>query len=318
MKTLYVALAIALSIFVLMLCVFHLTYAHPPKEKSIADTPMEADIDPEEDLPKVDEEIPSVDTLKSLISKKNLFSPDRGKPPQKPPEPKSLGPKINKEKLELIGVFIFGESSGAIILDLNKGAPPPLPGRPAVPPPPGPPGAPAAPDAAGDAKNHQTAKVVPRDNKAKRYFKLNEEMENGYIVKKIAPDSVLLVRGGDTIELKLEKSDKDSRARMESNKTAATPPTILGMEPPKQPQQPQLPPGAQLPPGHAQPQPPQPPGQNQPAQPPQLQPPGTAQPTPAANLRGAAARAGVRKALEESKAQQGGQTTPQDQQPPPQ
>ena len=309
MKTLYIISALFLSVFVLALCVFHLTYAHPPKEKQIALTPTEPDIDPSEEFPQQNEENPVADALKGLITKKNLFSPDRGKPPPKPKEEVKTGPKVTPGQFELVGVFIYGENAGAIILDKNKAKAPasPIaaPPRPGVPPPPGAPAPPAPEGAAGDGKkaNLGVRPTVSRDNTTKHYYKLNDEMDNGFVLKKISQDSVLLIRGSENIELRLEKSDTTSKERIVKNQTVVTPPAVLGLEPPKPQPGPQPLPGQQPQPGQSvQPQrPPQPQPQTQPAaanQQPQLP-----------NVRGGL-RAGVRQALE-NRAGQDGQTPSQ-------
>ena len=306
MKTLYIIFALFLSVFVLALCVFHLTYAHPPREKQIALTPTEPDIDPSDEFPKQEEENPVADALKGLITKKNLFSPDRGKPPPKKVEDVKTGPRVTPGQFELVGVFIYGENAGAIILDKNKGKPPTPPAAPprlGVPPPPGAPHAPPE-GAAGDGKkaNLGVRPTVSRDNTSKHYYKLNEEMDNGFVLKKISQDSVLLIRGSENIELRLEKSDTSSKERITKNQTVITPPAILGVEPPKPPLPPKPLPGQQ----------------SQPARPPQPQPgaqqnsqttqPGAANQQPQLpNVRGGV-RSGIRQALENRATGQGGQS----------
>lgn len=127
--------------------------------------------------------------------KKNLFDPLRGKIPETPPLTTLEKPK--KENLELVGTFKFGDKVGAIIKDTSP------------------------------------VKKDPSEEKnVKKVFYLNDTMPNGCMLKKIEKNLVILEQNGQEFELKIDLSDKGSKARTSTVAKIKETPTLISTGPP--------------------------------------------------------------------------------------
>jgi hypothetical protein len=128
------------------------------------------------------EEIPDIASLWD----NNLFSPYRTG---------DGGPLLGAAKptgMELIGVCSFGDVAGAIMLDRQASVAASQPGR-----------------LRNKGVLSQGASAT-----APRFYKLGEQLENGFTLSEINSDSVVLSRGREQIVLKLEFEDDGSASRI--------------------------------------------------------------------------------------------------------
>lgn len=198
MRKKYIAITVFLGLMALLLAFMNFEFKASPPDKALRRTPKEAEIK----YPSVLEanrgaELPQL----SILWDKNLFSQgrrsgDKGDDSANP---------VKFNDLELVGICKFGESAGAIIV--NKGnashpLPPNLPG--------------ANPAMKGKVPGLNN---MVRPNKAdKRFYQLGQRMPNGFTLKEITTDSVVLARGSEEIVLKIQIGSKDGLKRMASFK----------------------------------------------------------------------------------------------------
>ena len=101
-----------------------------------------------------------------------------------------------------MGVCSFGEISGAIILDkqASAAATSPQPSR---------------------LRNKGIPSPGAASATAPRFYKLGEQLENGFTLSEINSDSIVLSRGREQIVLKLEFEDEGSTSRITASAEAA-------------------------------------------------------------------------------------------------
>jgi hypothetical protein len=136
----------------------------------------------------------------SAIWEDNVFSQYRAK------DGGEVFSGIKTTGLELMGVCIYGELSGAIIFDKT---------------------APAAVGAAGapmPAKPGQSKNLAGKQGNLPKFYKKGETLDNGFELSEINADSVVLSRGREQIILQLEYSDEGTINRTENNISPPKPP----------------------------------------------------------------------------------------------
>lgn len=210
---LYYGLAAAfLSILALFLGVWNIRYSPSPPEKALSRTPKGSETSYPE--AKASDRAASLPDIKAVWDR-NLFDPARGAA-EKMEEGVAAAKRAD---LELIGICKFGEVSGAIIV--NKSSSP----------------------AQGAAPGQQPGQPGASKGKGeKRYYNIGQRMSNGFVLKEVYGDHVILARGNEEMVLKLQFGDDSSNKRIAS--------VGIKPEPPKE-----EPPPATTPDGQAQPEP---------------------------------------------------------------
>jgi hypothetical protein len=170
------------------------SYSSPSKPKALLKTPEASDIKfptaMDNDRSK---KIPAL----AALWEHNLFDPKRGNE-----DAVVDAPIIKNSEMELIGICRYGETAGAIILISQKNVVAPQRNprfrrgrRTPVPQP-------------------QVQKQQNQQKQAKRYYRIGQTMDNGYVLKEVNSDSVLVSRGSDELVLKMDYADKGSSNRI--------------------------------------------------------------------------------------------------------
>ena len=73
-----------------------------------------------------------------------------------------------------------------------------------------------------DYNNEKGALIIGPDKKSKRVFKLNDSLGNGYFIREIRPNEVVISGGGSEITLKLEKKAQASSGAPKQPETLKT------------------------------------------------------------------------------------------------
>ncbi|MFZ2657118.1 MAG: hypothetical protein WAX69_19445 [Victivallales bacterium] len=230
MRLFYIFLNMFLLILAVLLLVLNLTFRPHAPDKILSMAP---------DLKKTAfatpkmkgerEEIPGV----AALWENNLFSPYRSG---------DGGPLLGAGRpvgMELLGVSRLGDVAGAIIIDKSPSM--------------------AAPSAQplrirGTRGGGASAAAAPQAN-APKFWKLGEQLQNGFFLTEVNNDSVVLSRGREQIVLKLDYASQESLTRNASAaEAAAAAETSAKMEaarsavePPPGVQPPVAPPGARPP-----------------------------------------------------------------------
>jgi len=237
MRLFYIFLNMFLLILAVLLLVLNLTFRPHAPDKILSMAP---------DLKKTAfatpkmkgerEEIPGV----AALWENNLFSPYRSG---------DGGPLLGAGRpvgMELLGVSRLGDVAGAIIIDKSPSM--------------------AAPSAQplrirGTRGGGASAAAAPQAN-APKFWKLGEQLQNGFFLTEVNNDSVVLSRGREQIVLKLDYASQESltrnasaaeaaaaaetSAKMEAARSAVEPPPgVQAVAPGVQP--PVAPPGARPP-----------------------------------------------------------------------
>lgn len=192
---------------------FHNEYQEPPIDKAVFATPTEAS----KPQPAIEEEKPL--TFESSVWDGNLFSNKRGTV-ETGEEGEDTSEKRNTT-MELTGIFRFGDTNGAVIL--VKGS--------------------------TRIRRRSIKGKAVKQARPSKYYATGEKLSNGYVLTEVRTDSVLLVRGSEEIELKIEFGDKASLSRNkaetdQSQKLADTKnasATIEKKKPKKEVEKPKLP-----------------------------------------------------------------------------
>ena len=190
MRTFYIFLNLALFILVVLLLVLNLSFKSQPPDKILSMAPvLNENVQLAQKMKGGREEIPDIASLWD----NNLFSPYRTG---------DGGPLLGAARptgMELVGVCSFGDVAGAIMLDKQASAAAPQPGR-----------------LRNKGVISQGASAT-----APRFYKLGEQLENGFTLSEINSDSVVLSRGREQIVLKLEFEDEGSSSRISAAAAAS-------------------------------------------------------------------------------------------------
>lgn len=186
MKSFYIFLNVFLVIVAVLLLAVNLSFKPYPPDKILSMAPvLNENVQATQKIKGGREEVPDIASL----WENNLFSAYRsgeGGPLLGPAKPTGM---------ELLGVCSFGDVSGAIIIDKQTSATAlPQPGRLR---------SRGIPSPAGGAAGG----IAPR------FYKLGEQLENGFTLSEINSDSVVLSRGREQIVLKLEFEGESSISR---------------------------------------------------------------------------------------------------------
>jgi len=178
MKLFYILLNILFFILAVLLFAMNLTFKHHQPDMILSMSPDLSKAVPPSGREKVREDITDV----AVLWENNLFSPYRtgdGAPMLGGTKPTGL---------ELIGVGIFGDNAGAIILDKQPAAGLPLPGR---------------------SRMQGGAAQQPA------FYKLGDTLSNGFMLTKVGSKSVTLSRGREEIVLDIDFNDEGTSSRGE-------------------------------------------------------------------------------------------------------
>lgn len=228
MKSFYIFLNIFLVILALLLLAVNFSFKPYPPDKILTMAPvLNETVQATQKIKSGREEVPDIASL----WENNLFSAYRsgeGGPLLGPAKPTGM---------ELLGVCSFGDVSGAIIIDKQASATAlPQPGR---------------------LRNRGISSPAggAAGGNAPRFYKLGEQLENGFTLSEINSDSVVLSRGREQIVLKLEFEGESSISRnaaaAEAAAAAAAANVAVKIEQPPQNAQPETPenPGVPVVPG---------------------------------------------------------------------
>lgn len=192
MKLYYAATACVLSILLILLLAAHLSFKASLPDKVLRKSPREATI--KYPVPQEQNRSSNIPQM-TVIWEKNLFLPSRGAQDKG----EAVSDKAKHSDLELVGICKFGTVSGAIIVNKNRSQEnfaPPVQGNQKLPP----------------QLKAQTQGGKPE----KRYFQQGQRMSNGYLLKEIHSDHVVLSRGNEEVILKLQFGDEGSTKRLAS------------------------------------------------------------------------------------------------------
>ncbi len=192
MKSFYIFLNVFLFILAVLLFALNVSFKQYPPDKILSMAPvLNGNAQSAQKIKGGREEIPDIASLWD----NNLFSPYRSG---------EGGPLLGAAKptgMELLGVCVFGEVSGAIVLDKQAAAAVSLqPSR---------------------LRNRGIPSPGGASANAPRFYKLGEQLENGFTLSEINPDSIVLSRGREQIVLKLEFEDEGSSSRITAASEAA-------------------------------------------------------------------------------------------------
>ncbi|MFA6567745.1 MAG: hypothetical protein WCS96_05990 [Victivallales bacterium] len=191
MRTFYIFSNLFLFILAVLLLAVNIAFKPHPPDKILSAAPvLNETVSSAQKIKGGREEIPDIASLWD----NNLFSPYRSG------EGGALLGAARPTGMELMGVCSFGDVSGAIILDKQASA--------------------AAPQA-GRLRNKGISPPGAASATAPRFYKLGEQLENGFTLSEINPDSVVLSRGREQIVLKLEFEDDGSASRITAAATAS-------------------------------------------------------------------------------------------------
>lgn len=192
MRSFYIFLNIFLFIFAALLLAVNISFKPQPPDKILSMAPvLNETVQSAEKVKGGREEIPEI----AALWENNLFSPYRSG------EGGSLLGAAKPTGLELLGVCSFGEVSGAIILDKQASA--------------------AVTSQPSRLRNRGIPSPGAASATAPRFYKLGEQLENGFTLSEINSDSIVLSRGREQIVLKLEFEDEGSASRIIASAEAA-------------------------------------------------------------------------------------------------
>lgn len=180
MKIIYTLVNVFLAAGIIFLTILHFKFRPSPPEKALSQTPVKSKI---EIMGVFDRNTPSPVPEVNNICNKNPFDPARSEDGHS--EGAGVHASLKQTSMELVGITEFGNTKGAIIIEnaLQMSNP----GRP-------------------DA----------RKTSGRHYYKIGDRLPNGYVLQSIGGDSAVLVFGGSTITLKIERNDKSSIERKEA------------------------------------------------------------------------------------------------------
>ncbi len=184
MRSFYIFLNIFLFLIAVLLLAVNISLKPYPPDKILSMAPsLNENVQTTQKVKGGREDIPDIATL----WENNLFSSYRSG---------EGGPLLGAGKptgLELLGVCSFGEVSGAIILDKQASS--------------------AAAPQVGRLRNRVGASSGGPSSTAPRFYKLGDQLENGFSLSEINSDSIVLSRGREQIVLKLEFEGESSISR---------------------------------------------------------------------------------------------------------
>jgi hypothetical protein len=182
MRLCYAIAGVLLLLLAFWLGACHLRFKAPPPEKALAKTPKEADF--KRAPAKAEDRAAKIPDIKP-VWEKNVFSQSRGNA-EKP----EAGAAAKQIDLELIGICKFGTVSGAVIGSKSRGLPAPA----------APGGIPAA---GGDAQSKS----------GRKFYSVGQKLANGFQLKEVHGDRVVLARGGEELVLKIQFESDSSKSR---------------------------------------------------------------------------------------------------------
>jgi hypothetical protein len=206
MKKKYIILTVFLSLAVIILGLINIKFKPTQPDKTLKRTPKESEVKyPVPQEPNRGNELPQL----AIMWEKNLFTQGRGS------AEKTEGNSLKYNDLELVGICKFGEKSGAIIVNKNG---PSAPSIQQLPPQQG-------QNAQGGNNPKQQPGQAPKalGKTEKRFYQLGQRLPNGFILKEIKQESVILARGSEEVVLKIQVGSKEGAKRVASFKPVETP-----------------------------------------------------------------------------------------------
>ncbi|HPO91083.1 MAG TPA: hypothetical protein P5270_01825 [Victivallales bacterium] len=168
---------------VIALAYMNISFSPSPSDPVLKNTPVPENfnnIEIEKNLKKHDDDF-------SILWDANVFSQFRAKE-----NGENFSTKSNN--FELLGVILYGENSGAIIIDKGTSVS-------------------SSPTTVKQLSNNRQNESQSAQDKAPQFYKLNEILPNGFILREINHNSVTLIRGREQIVLQLDFDDEGSKMR---------------------------------------------------------------------------------------------------------
>ena len=134
---------------------------------------------------------PSVKTVSQLNAniavQHNLFNPNRGGSANKQTgnKPSSRNNHV-AQKFKLVGVYRFGKNHGAIIISSNQSR-------------------------RSRSSRRNRNNPPPTTSKVKRFYRMGDVLDNGFILKKVETRTVVLSKGSESITLEIEHNNPTIR-----------------------------------------------------------------------------------------------------------
>jgi len=191
MRGIHIIAVVVLVLINLVLAYANVYYKTPPPDKVLRKTPSGPDISfPPLKTAERRAEMPSI----AALWEKNLFSSSRG-------ESHADNPNIpvNRGDLELVGICRLGDTAVAIILTKNQASQ-------------------KAATPVGSSTKNSAFSIGER-----HYYKQGQRLSNGFILKEVLSDSVLLSRGNEEIALKIDFKSPERERRIAAS--TVQPPT---------------------------------------------------------------------------------------------
>ncbi|HCE42722.1 MAG TPA: hypothetical protein DET40_04170 [Lentisphaeria bacterium] len=194
MKIFYIFLNMFLFILAVLLLVLNLTFKPHVQDKILSMAPdLKKSAFVVSKIKGEREEVPGV----SALWENNLFSPYRSG---------DGGPLLGTARpvgMELLGVSRLGDIAGAVIIDKTPSI------------------SPSAPPTRIRGSRGVAPAASSSQASAPKFWKLGEQLPNGFFLSEVNNDSVVLSRGREQIVLKLDYSSQESLSRNASAAEAA-------------------------------------------------------------------------------------------------
>ncbi|MCF6175290.1 MAG: hypothetical protein L3J71_05955 [Victivallaceae bacterium] len=123
----------------------------------------------------------------NIAVKYNLFNPNRGGSANNDAGIKKASNRNSYagQQFKLVGVYRFGKKHGAIIISSNRSS--------------------------RSRSGRRARKITTAPKKAKRFYRLGDMLDNGFILKKVDTRTVLLSKGSESITLEMERNNPTVR-----------------------------------------------------------------------------------------------------------
>jgi hypothetical protein len=125
----------------------------------------------------------------NIAVKYNLFDPSRGNSADDTSTKLSQSNSQIAKQFKLVGVYRFGKIHGAVIISSNSGS-----------------RSRSRSKSRSRSTRRQTQPTTPQQ-KAKRFYRLGDVLDNGFVLKKVDTRTVLLSKGSESVILEIEHNN---------------------------------------------------------------------------------------------------------------